>query len=131
MGWGERSNHYQRILTTGGDRAVHIGDVSKRQLAAALNEQSERFKVIRHQLEMASRVLCAIVMEPKTGAIRAMVSLPDFNPNNYNKVDNINVFLNSCTQKLYEPGSVFKPIVMAAGLDTNKISPETTYTDTG
>jgi len=28
------------------------------------------------------------------------------------EVDNINVFLNSCTQKLYEPGSVFKPVII-------------------
>ncbi len=74
---------------------------------------------------------CAIVMEPKTGAIRAMASYPDFNPNEYNKVASIDIFLNSCVQQLYEPGSVFKPIVMAAGLDTNKISPETTFVDTG
>jgi len=74
---------------------------------------------------------CAIVMEPKTGAIRAMVSLPDFDPNEYRKTKDADYFMNSCVQKLYEPGSVFKPIVMAAGLDTGKISPETTYTDTG
>lgn len=74
---------------------------------------------------------CAIVMEPKTGAIRAMVSLPDFDPNEYQKTASANYFMNSCTQKLYEPGSVFKPIVMAAGLDTGKISPETSYVDTG
>ncbi len=74
---------------------------------------------------------CAIVMEPKTGAIRAMVSLPDFDPNEYQKTKNVDFFMNSCVQKLYEPGSVFKPIVMAAGLDTGKISPETTYTDMG
>jgi cell division protein FtsI (penicillin-binding protein 3)/stage V sporulation protein D (sporulation-specific penicillin-binding protein) len=74
---------------------------------------------------------CAIVMDPKTGAIRAMAGYPNFDPNEYNKVDNINVFSNPCIQKNYEPGSVFKPITMAAGLDTNKITPETTYTDTG
>jgi cell division protein FtsI (penicillin-binding protein 3)/stage V sporulation protein D (sporulation-specific penicillin-binding protein) len=74
---------------------------------------------------------CAIVLEPKTGAVRAMASFPDFDPNEYRKVKDANNFMNSCTQKLYEPGSVFKPVVMAAGLDTGKISPETTYTDTG
>ncbi|MBU2036709.1 penicillin-binding protein 2 [Patescibacteria group bacterium] len=74
---------------------------------------------------------CAIVMEPKTGAIRAMVSLPDFDPNEYQKTKSADFFMNSCVQKLYEPGSVFKPIVMAAGLDTGKISPETTFTDAG
>ncbi len=74
---------------------------------------------------------CAIVLKPKTGAVRAMASFPTFDPNDYQKVKDINVFMNSCTQKLYEPGSVFKPIVMAAGLDTGKISPETTYIDSG
>ncbi len=74
---------------------------------------------------------CAIVMEPKTGAVRAMVSLPSFDPNEYQKTKSADFFMNSCVQKLYEPGSVFKPIVMAAGLDTGKISPETVYTDTG
>jgi len=74
---------------------------------------------------------CAIVMEPKTGAILAMTSLPDFDPNEYQKIENADYFMNSCVQKLYEPGSVFKPVVMAAGLDTGKISPGTTYTDTG
>lgn len=74
---------------------------------------------------------CAIVLEPKTGAIRALVSLPDFDPNEYQKTQSTDYFMNSCTQKLYEPGSVFKPIVMAAGLDTGKITPETTYVDTG
>lgn len=74
---------------------------------------------------------CAIVMEPKSGAIRAMVSLPDFDPNEYQKTASVDSFMNSCVQKLYEPGSVFKPIVMAAALDTGKISPETSYTDTG
>ena len=74
---------------------------------------------------------CAIVMNPPTGAILAMASLPDFDPNEYQKTKNVDYFMNSCTQKLYEPGSVFKPVVMAAGLDVGKISPETTYTDAG
>ncbi|MBI4709396.1 MAG: penicillin-binding protein 2 [Candidatus Portnoybacteria bacterium] len=72
-----------------------------------------------------------IVMDPKTGAILAMASFPDFDSNEYSKVENIDDFLNPITQKLYEPGSVFKPITMAAGLDSGKVSPETTYVDTG
>jgi cell division protein FtsI/penicillin-binding protein 2 len=74
---------------------------------------------------------CAIVMDPKTGAVKAMVSLPNFDPNNYKDVSSIGTFLNSCTQEVYEPGSVFKPIVVAAGLDTGKISPQTIYVDEG
>lgn len=89
----------------------------------------QKLKAVTEKWQAASG--CAIVLESKTGAVRALVSLPDFNPNEYNKVSDIDVFLNSCTQKIFEPGSVFKPIVMAAGLDTGKISPESAYTDTG
>ncbi len=72
-----------------------------------------------------------IVMDPTSGAVKAMSSFPNFEPNEYWKVKNIDVFLNPATQKIFEPGSVFKPIVMAAGLDLAKITPQTTYWDEG
>src|SRR6185369_11290173 len=40
-------------------------------------------------------------------------------------------FLNDSVVGNYEPGSVFKAITMAAALDAGKITPETTYNDTG
>jgi len=73
----------------------------------------------------------AIVMEPQTGKILAMCSQPDFDPNLYNKVKNINLFINPAISKVFEPGSVFKAFTMAAGLETGKISPESTYEDKG
>jgi cell division protein FtsI/penicillin-binding protein 2 len=72
-----------------------------------------------------------VVMEVKTGKILAMASSPKFDPNNYGSVKNIGVFMNSTVQSLYEPGSVFKPITMAAALDKGVINPQTTYNDTG
>jgi len=72
-----------------------------------------------------------IIMNPKTGAILAMANLPSFNPNEYGKVENADIFLNPSIQKLYEPGSVFKPITVAIGLDTGKINSDTIYEDKG
>lgn len=72
-----------------------------------------------------------IVMDAKTGAVRGMASYPNFDPNEYNKVENINVFLNPAIQKAYEPGSVFKVLTMAAGLENGKITPSATYIDKG
>ncbi len=72
-----------------------------------------------------------IIMEPKTGAIIAMCGSPDFDPNNYNQVEDPNTFINPATFYVYEPGSVFKAFTMAAALDLGKVKPETTYTDTG
>ncbi len=71
-----------------------------------------------------------IVQDPSTGAILAMASLPSFNPNNYAeyKLEN---FLNPNVQELFEPGSSFKPITMAAAIDSGAVTPDTTYNDTG
>ena len=72
-----------------------------------------------------------IIMDIKTGAIKAMANWPEFNPNEYGSVKTINVFINNATQSLYEPGSIFKPITMAAAIDKGVVNPQTTYDDTG
>lgn len=71
-----------------------------------------------------------IVQEPATGKILAMANYPDFDPNNYQKF-NLENFLNRAVSGVYELGSVLKVITMAAGLDSGKITPETTYIDKG
>ncbi|HUT96052.1 MAG TPA: penicillin-binding protein 2 [Candidatus Paceibacterota bacterium] len=72
-----------------------------------------------------------IVMDVKTGAIKAMANWPKFNPNEYGSVENISVFANSAIHDLYEPGSVFKAITMAGALDKGVVNPQTTYNDKG
>ena len=72
-----------------------------------------------------------IILEPKSGAVRAMANWPVFNPNEYSSVEDIDVFLNASIQKTYELGSIFKPITMAAGIDSGSVTPQTTYQDKG
>ncbi len=72
-----------------------------------------------------------IIMEPRTGAILAMCSWPDYDPNNYNEVEDIGVYNNPAIFAEYEPGSIFKSITMAAALDSGKVTPETVYNDEG
>ncbi len=72
-----------------------------------------------------------IVMNPKNGEILGMTNWPEFDPNKYFEVEDMGVFLNQATQDVYEPGSIFKPLTIAAGVDTNRVSPETSFFDTG
>jgi len=73
----------------------------------------------------------AVIMDPATGAILAICSTPDFDPNSYNQVADPSVFNDPAIWNAYEPGSVMKAITMAAGLDSGALTPTTTYTDIG
>lgn len=73
----------------------------------------------------------AIVLEPKTGKILAMASVPQFDPNEYGKVEDIGLFMNPLVSLPYESGSVMKPITMAIGIEEGKVRPNTEFTDTG
>ena len=72
-----------------------------------------------------------IVLQPSTGKILALASFPNFDPNQYSKERDLSIFQNSAVQKLFEPGSIMKPFTMAAALNEGKITPDTTYIDTG
>ena len=71
-----------------------------------------------------------IVMDPATGAIVAMASLPSFDPNAYGQSP-LASFANPAVSDVYDPGSVMKAVTMAAGVDTGVITPTTTLNDTG
>ena len=71
-----------------------------------------------------------IVLDPNNGDILSMTSKPDFDLNNYSQ-KKPNLFLNPVVQSLFEPGSIFKPITMAAGLDKGVITARTKYLDKG
>jgi len=72
-----------------------------------------------------------IVLNPKSGAILAMCSYPNYDANQYNEVDDISVYNNPAIFEQYEPGSTFKTMTMAIALNENKIVPSTTYKDEG
>lgn len=58
----------------------------------------------------------AVVMDPKTGEILALANVPRFNPNTYQQYPK-EVLRNRCVMDGYEPGSAFKPILVAAALE--------------
>ncbi len=58
-----------------------------------------------------------VVMDPYSGEIYAMANVPQFNPNNFNAFPE-ETWKNNAVVSAYEPGSIFKPIVAAAAIDT-------------
>ena len=64
----------------------------------------------------------AIIMEPSTGSILAMASSPTFDPNRFRDFP-ATVWRNRAVQDLYEPGSTFKIVTAAAGLEEGIVTP--------
>lgn len=86
-----------------------------------------RQAVLRHGADGGSLV----ILDPATGAVLTMCGAPDFDPNIYGEVADAQVFNNPAIFNAYEPGSVFKPITMAAAIDAGAVTPSTTFEDVG
>ena len=70
----------------------------------------------------------AILMNANNGEIVSLVSLPDFDPNERKRINDLN-FINRATKGVYELGSVFKTFTFAAALDEKLIEPITEFTN--
>ncbi len=78
-----------------------------------------------------SKKIGVIVMDPSTGAIRAMGTYPNFDLNNFKEIEDVSTFNNPIVESVYEMGSIVKPLTMAIGLETKSVSASTTYEDKG
>jgi len=80
-------------------------------------QQFVREALYKQYKEFEAEAASAMVADPKTGAILAMVSLPDYDPADARHADP-RCFTNRALTIQYEPGSIIKPIVAAVALDT-------------
>ncbi len=64
------------------------------------------------------------ILDPKTGRVLAMVSYPSFDPKKYWEYGDY-LYKNPFVSNLYEPGSTFKALVMAAGIDSKVVKADT------
>jgi penicillin-binding protein 2 len=110
---------------------------------AAEKAMDDRLNYLQKKLgNVNAKAAAAVVMNPKTGEILALVSRPTFNPNLFNggistknwKEINDNPFnpmQNRTINAEYPPGSAFKIITGTAALETGKVTPEEKILDTG
>lgn len=117
------TNQYKMTPAEDGDNLVLSLDYNIQFIV----EQKLKEAIDKWQAERGT----IIVMDPQNGAIRALANYPSFDLNDYSKIEDINLFSNFAVQGTYEPGSVMKPVTMAAALDSGAVTPKTTYIDEG
>lgn len=105
------------------------GDIITTIEPSVQNVLEEQLKAIQDKWHTDS--IGGIIINPTTGEVYALGSLPTFDPNHYNTVSDDAVFQNPLVENTYEMGSTVKPLTMAIGLDTGAVTAATTYDDKG
>jgi cell division protein FtsI (penicillin-binding protein 3) len=111
-------------LIQSGDSVLQLTLDMRLQRAArtALKTQMDRFQAKRGTV---------IIMNPDSGEILALVSEPTYDPNRFNTGYDPSLFKNWAVTDLYEPGSTFKPINIALGLEAKAFDKEFHVYDQG
>jgi cell division protein FtsI (penicillin-binding protein 3) len=149
-GWGGIEYQYNKQLSGLGAQDIFLVDLRRRPICPAPIEQSPaenkevknsvltngagiiltidatiqqfvRDELFRQYKSYEAESAVAIVAEPKTGAILAMVSLPDFDPADVHSTEAGNRRNRNLTDE-FEPGSILKPFVTAIALDAGVVN---------
>jgi cell division protein FtsI/penicillin-binding protein 2 len=129
--WGNK-DLFGRLIPVAEQELVAARDGENMVLTLDKVIQNKAYEIIKEAVEGYGAVDGSLmVMDPLTGDIKAMVGYPSFDPNDYSQVEDIEVYKNFNISQAYEPGSIFKIITMAAGLESGTIGPDTTYVDEG
>ncbi|MFI5262497.1 MAG: peptidoglycan D,D-transpeptidase FtsI family protein, partial [Candidatus Limnocylindrales bacterium] len=101
-------------------------------LDASLQLQVEKELYAAYVADQAASA-SAVVMDPTSGAILAWATVPGYDANDYQAVADSaqGRFVDPIASSIYEPGSVMKMFVAAAGYSSGVIKPTTRFDDTG
>jgi peptidoglycan glycosyltransferase len=100
-----------------------------------LDAEAQRLAVQQLQGAVAPGVGGSVVaLDPETGAVKVMASIPGFDPNVIDQSDTFSKLstdpaaplVNRPTQSVYTPGSTMKVVTASAALDTGEFDPDTT-----
>ncbi len=130
--WLEGENGSKRVLQ---DRLGHvINDVELlksarpgRDLRTSIDLRLQYLayrELKRAVTESRARSGSVVVLDPNTGEILAMVDQPSYNPNDRSQY-HAEQYRNRAVTDIFEPGSSFKPFVLAAALESGSFNPHT------
>jgi cell division protein FtsI (penicillin-binding protein 3) len=103
-----------------------LSDPARRGQPVALSIDARVQGALEDELGRGMRMVNAvggagIVLDVHTGEVMALASLPEFDPNHMDKEGQSRVF-NKVTNQVYELGSTFKPLTVAAAIDAGVIT---------
>lgn len=130
-----------------GESRIEPEDGKDLHISIDMNIQSYATQLANQALETKeAESVSIIVMNPKTGELLAMVNVPEFDLNepyvlpeamgenlSSEEVQNTlnKIWRNGCINDTYEPGSTFKIITAAAGLESGVVTPSSTFSCPG
>ena len=122
----------KRVIRDGSGRQIASVDLIRaaepgRPLALSIDRRMQHlaFRELRHALaENQAEAGSVVVLDVATGEVLAMVNLPGYNPNSRDS-SSAGARRNRAVTDLFEPGSAFKSFIVAAALETGKVSPDT------
>ncbi len=145
----EKTLHGQNgiILTSTDARGVELEGTSEKRvepiqgnslyLTLDINIQQYCQQIAQKLMkEKSAKKVSMIAMNPKDGSVLAMVNVPEFDLNNpfdeKKTMEELNqMWRNGCINDTYEPGSTFKIITMAAGLDAGVVNENDSFSCPG
>ena len=133
---GEESLYVNFFAEIFGDirTAIRDDEIIEGDITTAIEPSVQSFleqKLSEIHDEWQSEEIGGIIINPHTGEFYALGSFPSFDLNKYGGVADAHLFANPLVEKVYEMGSIIKPITVAIGLDAGAIAVDDTYNDLG
>ncbi len=107
------------------ERAPRDGQDVQLTIDSVLQHYAER-ELAKLMDEYHPESCCALVMDPRMGELLAMASAPTLDPNHPELADP-DAWKNRAIADIYEPGSTFKPMIVAYGVDRQKLAIEESF----
>lgn len=118
------------LLATGDNILVDPVDGNNILLTLDVSMQRQTERILGEGLKNAkSNSGSIIILEAKTGAVKAMATYPTYDPARYTEVKDPALFTNSAVSSPLEPGSTMKVLTAAAAIDSGSVGSDQTYAD--
>lgn len=118
------------LAASGDNTQIPAKNGDKITLTIDLSMQQQLENILAHGVKNSKATgASAVIIDPNTGAVKAMANVPTYDPSQYFKVSDGAVFQNAVVSQPIEVGSIMKTLTTAAALDQGVINANTSYSD--